>query len=110
MAPPPNYNLGSNMGSVQLPTTYDAQAMPSFPQGLDPYRVVEGPDGYQGQMDPGGFAPADPNILQGMPLTGMQGTAQTGTVRSLQQLSTQELQLGTQLKDYLLSLDTNKVI
>ena len=104
MAPPPNYNLGSNMGSVQLPTTYDAQAMPSFPQGLDPYRVVEGPDGYQGQMDPGGFAPADPNILQGMPLTGMQGTAQTGTVRSLQQLSTQELQLGTQLKDYLLSL------
>ena len=104
MSPPPNYNLGSHMGSVQLPTTYDAQAMPSFPQGLDPYRVVEGPDGYQGQMDPGGFAPADPNILQGMPLTGMQGTAQTGTVRSLQQLSTQELQLGTQLKDYLLSL------
>ena len=104
MAPPSNYNLRSYMGSVQLPTTYDAQAMPSFPQGLDPYRVVEGPDGYQGQMDPGGFAPADPNILQGMPLTGMQGTAQTGTVRSLQQLSTQELQLGTQLKDYLLSL------
>jgi len=102
-APAPTTDF-NRMESTQLPTTYNAQAMPSFPQGLDPYRVVRGPDGYQGQMDPSSFAPADPNILQGMPLTGMQGTAQTGTVRSLQQLSTQELQLGTQLKDYLSSL------
>ena len=80
-APPPSFATQANAraAGIDLPTTYDAQTPPSFPQGLDPFRTVRGPDGYQGQMDPGSFAPADPNILQGMPLTSMQGTAQTTT-------------------------------
>lgn len=80
-APPPSFAEQANAraAGIDLPTTYDAQTPPSFPQGLDPFKVVQGPEGYQGQMDPGSFAPADPNILQGMPLTGMQGTAQTTT-------------------------------